>query len=131
MKIKSFLLVIVLTLIICISGRQVVKAGSPPSPPTSAGAAAIRSVVKFTGAVPAARPISMSADPSCAKQHPVPSLAKEVGVDSKGGLQDVIVVADGLGDRTFDPFTEPAAIAQKGCLYQPHGLPCARISPWK
>jgi plastocyanin len=123
MKMKGFLLVIVLTLIVCISGRQVVKAGSPPSPPTGAGAAAIRGVVKFTGAVPAARPISMSADPSCAKQHPAPFLAKEVVVDSKGGLQNVIVfVADGLGDRTFDPPTEPAVIAQKGCLYQPHVL---------
>ena len=123
MKIKNFLLVIVLTLIICISGRQVVKAGSLPSPPTSAGAAAIRGVVKFTGAVPAAKPISMSADPSCAKQHPTPFLAKEVAVDSKGGLQNAIVfVADGLGDRTFDPPTEPVVIAQKGCLYQPHVL---------
>jgi hypothetical protein len=123
MKIKSFLLVIVLTLIICISGRQVVKAGSPPSPPTSVGAAAIRGEVKFTGAVPAAKPISMSADPSCAKQHPAPFLAKEVVVDSKGGLQNVIVfIADGLGDRSFDPPTEPTVIAQKGCLYQPHVL---------
>src|SRR5438046_4984870 len=123
MKIKSFLLVVVLTLITCISERQVVKAGSPPSPPTSFGAAAITGVVKFTGAVQAARPISMSADPSCAKQHPTPFLAKEVVVDSKGGLQNVIVfVADGLGERTFDPPTEPAVIAQKGCLYQPHVL---------
>jgi hypothetical protein len=106
MKIKNFLLVIVLTLIVCVSGRQVAKAGSPPLPPTSAGAAAIRGVVKFTGAVPAAKPISMSADPSCAKQHPVPFLAQEVVVDSKGGLQNAIVfVADGLGDRTFDPPT--------------------------
>src|SRR5260370_17817133 len=86
MKIKNFLLVVVVTLIICISGRQVVKAGSPPSPPTSAGAAAIRGVVKFTGAAPAAKPISMSADPSCAKQHPPPFLAKEGFVDSNAGL---------------------------------------------
>ena len=121
MKIKNFLLIIVLTVMICISGRQVVKAGSPPSPATSAGAAAIRGVVKFTGAVPVAKPISMSADPSCAKQHPAPFLAKEVVVDSTGGLQNAIVfVADGLGDRTFDPPTEPVVIAQKGCLYQPH-----------
>jgi plastocyanin len=123
MKIKNFILVVFLTLIISISGRQVVKAGSPPSPSTNAGAAVIRGVVKFAGTVPAAKVISMSADPSCAKQHPAPFLAKEVIVDSKGQLQNAIVfVSDGLGDRTFDPPTEPVVIAQKGCLYQPHVL---------
>ena len=34
----------------------------------------------------------------------------------------IVFVADGLGERTFDPPTEPAVIAQKGCLYQPHVL---------
>ena len=120
---KNFLLVIVLTVIISLSGRQVVKAGSPPLPPNVVGAAAVRGVVRFMGTVPAAKPISMSADPSCAKQHPALFLTKEVIVDSKGGLQNAIVfVSDGLGDRSFDPPTEPVVIAQKGCLYQPHVL---------
>jgi len=34
----------------------------------------------------------------------------------------IVFVADGLGERNFDPPTEPAVIAQKGCLYQPHVL---------
>jgi plastocyanin len=65
----------------------------------------------------------MSADPSCAKQHPSPVFAEEVTTDSKGDLQNVIVfVSEGLGDRTFDAPTEPVVVEQKGCMYMPHVL---------
>jgi plastocyanin len=122
MKLKNVFSVTALILTIFISGRQVVEAGPPASAAPSAGAA-IRGVVKFEGAPPKARAISMAADPSCAQQHPglVPTL--EVVTDSKGGLQNVLVfIADGLGDRTFDPPKEPVVISQKGCLYQPRVL---------
>jgi plastocyanin len=123
MKLKSLFLVILLTLALCISSRQRVKAGGLASSPSLAGAAVIKGVVKFAGTVPAPKAISMSADPSCAKQHAVPVLTREVIADSKGGLQNVVVfVADGLGDRTFDPPKEPVVIEQKGCQYQPHVL---------
>jgi plastocyanin len=122
MKLKSLFLV-VLTLAVCISSRQGVKAGGLASSPSLAGAAVIKGVVKFAGTVPAPKAIRMSADPSCAKQHPGPVLTREVIADSKGGLQNVVVfVADGLGDRTFDPPKEPVVIEQKGCQYQPHVL---------
>lgn len=123
MKLKNSLLVIVLTLIVGSSSRSVVKAGGLGSSPTIAGAALIKGVVKFTGTVPAPKAISMSADPSCAKQHPGPVLTREVIADSKGGLKNVVVfVADGLGDRGFEPPKEPVVIEQKGCQYQPHVL---------
>jgi plastocyanin len=65
----------------------------------------------------------MAADPSCAKQHSTLVLNQDVVADAKGALQNVVVfVADGLGDRTFDPPTQPAVIEQKGCVYQPHVL---------
>ena len=122
MKLNNFILVIVLTLMISVSSRQVVRAGSPP-PTTNGDSAVIKGMVKFTGTAPSAKPISMSADPSCAKQHAGPVLTPEVAADSKGGLQNVVVfVAEGLGDRTFDPPAEPVVISQKGCLYQPHVL---------
>jgi plastocyanin len=123
MKLKNCLLVIALMLTICISSRQVVKAGSPAPAGASAGAAAIKGVVKFEGTPPKAKAINMAADPSCAKQHPGPILNAEVVTGSGGGLQNALVfVADGLGDRTFDPPKEPLVISQKGCLYQPHVL---------
>lgn len=43
--------------------------------------------------------------------------------DSKGDLENVIVfVAEGLGNRTFDPPSQPIVINQKGCMYEPHVL---------
>jgi plastocyanin len=122
MKLKNIVPVTALMLTILISGRQVVKAGGPAST-TPSGAAAIKGVVKLEGNPPKAKPISMAADPSCAKQHPGLVSTLEVVADSKGELENVLVfVADGLGDRTFDPPKEAAVISQKGCLYQPRVL---------
>ncbi len=132
MKLKNFFLVIAVTLAICISSQHVVKAGVPASASASAGAAAIRGLVKFEGTPPKAKPISMIADPSCAKQHPRPVLAADVVTDSRGGLQNVLVfIADGLGDRAFDPPTEPIVISQKGCQYQPHVLAVRANQPFE
>jgi hypothetical protein len=98
-------------------------AGSPASSPSISGAANLKGTVRFEGTVPKPKLISMSADPSCAKQHSSPVLAQEVLTDSKGDLQDVIVfIADGLGDRTFDVPAQPVVVEQKGCLYSPHVL---------
>ncbi len=122
MKLRHFFPVLIVMLTICISSRQIVMAGSG-SVPASPGAALIRGTVKFTGVVPASKPISMSADPSCSKQHAAAVLAREIIADPKGGLQNVVVfIADGLGDRTFEVPKEPVVISQKGCLYQPHVL---------
>jgi hypothetical protein len=63
----------------------------------------------------------MGADRSCAVQHQTPAVNQEIMTDAKGGLQNAVVfVADGLGDRTFDVPSNPATMAQKGCVYQPH-----------
>ena len=116
MTMKKFFVLI--ALIICVFPRQVMRAEPPSTGSTSASG--IRGVVKFEGTVPKAKPISMAADPSCAKQHSglVPTF--EVVTDTKGGLQNVLIfIADGLGGRTFDPPKEPVVITQKGCLYQP------------
>ena len=121
MKLKNVFLAIALILGISICSRQVVKAGGPASAAPGTGVTAVRGVVKFEGTLPKAKPISMAADPSCAKQHPGPVSTPEVTTDSKGGLQNVLVfISDGLSNRTFDPPKEPVVITQKGCLYEPH-----------
>jgi hypothetical protein len=103
-----------------IAGSNTVRAGAAPATTTGAS---VRGIVHFEGKIPAARPISMAADPSCAKQHSSPAMAQDIVADSKGDLQNVIVyVAEGLGDRTFDAPAQPAVIEQKGCMYQPHVL---------
>src|SRR6267154_6699609 len=130
MKARNFVLASALTVIISFSSQQAVKAGGLSSTTTSAGAALIKGEVKFAGVAPAPEPIKMSADPNCAKQHSRPVVSREVAVDSKGGLQNAIVfIADGLGDRTFDPPTQPAVISQKGCLYEPHLLAVRQNQP--
>ena len=122
-KTKNLILAIAVTSIMVISSGHTVQAGGPTSTTPNAGSASVKGTVIFTGTVPAAKLINMAADPSCAKQHPAPALMQEVVTDKKGDLQNVIVfIADGLGDRTFDPPAQPAVIEQKGCLYQPHVL---------
>jgi plastocyanin len=124
MKTKCFMLVVVLTVIICISAGRIVRAGSSPiSTSSTTGKATVRGKVKFEGIAPKAAPINMAADPICAKQHPSPVLSQDVVADANGGLQNVVVfIGDGLGDRTSDTPSQPAVIQQKGCMYQPHVL---------
>jgi hypothetical protein len=121
MKARNLASIFALTLPMSLSAPYVVKAGGPA--PNTGTTASLKGIVKFEGTAPKPRLISMSSDPSCAKQHPSPVFAQEVVTDSKGDLQDVVVfVAQGLGDRTFDTPTQAAVVEQKGCMYMPHVL---------
>ena len=118
---KKLITIFALAITFSISSTYAVKAGGPP--PTTSGTASLRGTVKFEGTVPKAKLISMSADPSCAKQHPSPVFSQEVMTDSKGDLENVVVyIAEGLGDRTFDAPTQAVVVEQKGCMYEPHVL---------
>jgi plastocyanin len=118
---KKLIAIFALAITFAISGNYAVKAGGPP--PATSGGASLRGVVRFEGAAPKAKLISMAADPSCAKQHPSPVFSQEVMTDSKGDLQNVVVyIAEGLGDRTFDVPTQPVVVEQRACMYQPHVL---------
>jgi plastocyanin len=118
MNAKRFSSIFVVLLAVSVATSRNVRAGSPPTT-----GATVHGTVRFNGKVPVAKTISMAADPVCAKEHPSPVLAQEVMADAEGDLQNVIVfVSDGLGDRTFDPPSQPAVVEQKGCMYQPHVL---------
>jgi plastocyanin len=118
MNAKRFSSIFVVLLVVSVATSRNVRAGSPPTT-----GATVHGTVRFNGKVPVAKTISMAADPVCAKEHPSPVLAQEVMADAEGDLQNVIVfVSDGLGDRTFDPPSQPAVVEQKGCMYQPHVL---------
>jgi plastocyanin len=119
MNAKRFSSIFLLVLAVSVATSRNVRAGNSPA----TTGATVRGIVRFDGKVPVAKAISMGADPVCVKEHPSPVLAQEVMADAKGDLQNVIVfVSDGLGDRTFDPPSQPAVVEQKGCLYQPHVL---------
>jgi plastocyanin len=114
---KKFFSIVAISLAICISVPYGVKAGGAAPTTTSS----VRGTVHFEGKVPVAKPISMAADPVCAKQHSSPLMAQDVLADSKGNLENVVVfVSEGLGDQKFDPPSEPVVVEQKGCMYQPH-----------
>jgi plastocyanin len=114
---KKFLSLMAAALAVCVSVPYGAKAGGAAPSATSS----VRGIVRFDGKAPLAKPISMAADPVCAKQHPTPVMWQEVVTDGKGDLQNVIVfVSQGLGDQKFDPPTQPQVIEQKGCMYQPH-----------
>src|SRR5437660_3018069 len=122
MRSHRFIPLVALALIISLTGPYAVKAGPPPSPSVT-GAAMLKGTVRLQGAVAKPKPISMAADPSCAKLHPSPALNEEVVTDAKGDLENVVVfISEGLGDRKFEPPTQPAVMEQKGCVYQPHVL---------
>jgi hypothetical protein len=115
---NRFLSISILTLALWISAPHGARAGSPV--PTATGAT-VRGIVHFNGKAPVAKPISMAADPVCAKQHPTPVMVQDIMADNKGDLENVVVfVSEGLGDRTFDPPSQQAVVEQKGCMYQPH-----------
>src|ERR1700746_3095428 len=108
---KLVLTTFALILTVWISAPHAVRAGGP-SPNSTA--ARVRGSVRFEGKVPAAKPISMAADPRCAQQHHSPVMSQDVVGDANGELQNVIVfVSEGLGDRTFEEPSQPAVIDQK------------------
>jgi plastocyanin len=77
--------------------------------------------VKFQGQLPQLAKVSMSADPSCAKLHPGPTVNQDFVTGSDNTLGNVVVfISEGLGNRTFDVPAEAVTFEQKGCMYQPH-----------
>jgi plastocyanin len=121
MKVRNFALLVALVVTALLSSRRTANASGPMN--VAGKSTSLKGTVKVQGAVPAAKPINMAADPSCAKQHSSPAMSQEIMADAKGDLQNVVVfVAEGLGEHTFEPPSQPAVIEQKGCMYAPHVL---------
>jgi hypothetical protein len=95
---------------------------------TTGNEGTITGTVAFTGAAPAAKSISMDADPACSSANPN-AHAEDVVVND-GKLQNVFVyvkdgkTADGksLASFKFDPPAPEAVLDQHGCQYHPHVL---------
>jgi hypothetical protein len=100
----------------------VAQANSGAMPPTSGTPSTqLAGSVKFQGSALKPARINTSSDPNCMKAQSGPATAEDLILNPNGGLENVIVyVADGLGDRVFDPPSQPVVIEQKGCTYKPH-----------
>jgi plastocyanin len=91
-------------------------------PGVALAASSINGTVTFAGKVPALKPLSMDADPACAKKHskPVPSEMLVLGSGNTMG-NIMVFVSKGLpAGKTYPAPKTPAVLDQKGCQYLPH-----------
>src|SRR5271170_3238250 len=113
MRTKYFL---ALTIAVLLSSGLLVFA-TPP-----AGSGSISGKVTYTGTPPKMKPIDMSKEPSCAKQHATPILTQNVATGPGNSLQWVVVYIS-AGDEGSAAPSQAVRYDQKGCEYIPHVLP--------
>jgi hypothetical protein len=77
--------------------------------------------VTYTGTPAHQKPIDMSKEPSCAKQHATPITTESVVTGPNNALDNVVVyVSSGAPDD--GPPAQAVTFEQKGCQYLPHVL---------
>lgn len=92
-------------------------------PGVAIAASSITGVVTFAGTAPALRPITMDAEPICAKVHAGKPMMPEVLVLGTGNTMGNIMVwvSKGLpAGKTWPAPAAPVVLEQKGCQYVPH-----------
>jgi hypothetical protein len=77
--------------------------------------------VTYDGTPAKQKPIDMSKEPSCAKQHTTP-ITTETVVTGPGNTLDNVVVYVSAGAPDDNAPSQPAKFEQKGCQYIPHVL---------
>ena len=86
-----------------------------------AGSGTITGKVTFTGTPPKMKPIDMSKEPVCAKEHNPPITTQDIESGPGNTLKDVVVYIS-AGDQGSAPASSTARYEQKGCQYMPHVL---------
>ena len=92
-------------------------------PGVAVAASTVTGTIIFDGKAPTLRPLSMDADPVCAKLHggkPVP--AEMLSLGSGNTMGNILVwVSKGLpAGKTWPAPKNPVVLDQKGCTYHPH-----------
>jgi plastocyanin len=98
----------------------------------AAGAGTITGTVVYEGKVPNLRPLSVAAEPMCAKKHEtVPNEALVLGPGN--AMANILVrVVSGLpAGKTWPAPKEPVVMAQEGCQYVPHVMGIMVGQPFK
>jgi plastocyanin len=113
MRTKYFL---ALTIAVLLGGGMLMYANPP------AGSGAISGKVTYTGTPPKMKPIDMSKEPTCAKQHTTPITTENVVTGPGNALQWVVVYIS-AGDQGASTPSQAVRYDQKGCEYIPHVLP--------
>ena len=91
-------------------------------PGIALAASAITGTVTFAGKVPNLRPLSMDADPACAKKHSKPVPNEMLVLGSGNTMGNIMVwVSKGLpAGKTWPVPKTPVVLDQDGCQYKPH-----------
>jgi hypothetical protein len=85
------------------------------------GGGAVSGKVTYEGTPARQKPIDMSKEPSCAKEHATPITTETVVTGPNNALENVVVyISAGAQDDTAP--SQAAVFTQKGCQYQPHVL---------
>jgi Carboxypeptidase regulatory-like domain len=96
-----------------------VAVGSAGPAPAGGG---IEGKVTYTGTPPKMKPIDMSKEPTCQKEHNPPELTQNVATGPENALQYVVVYVS-AGEKPSETPSETVRFDQKGCMYLPHILP--------
>src|SRR5687768_275912 len=93
-----------------------------PGAAVDAVASSVTGTVTFEGTAPPLKPLSMDADPACAKKHSAPVPSEMLVLGPANAMGNVIVyVSRGLpAGQTWPASSTPVTLDQKGCQYLPH-----------
>jgi len=84
-------------------------------------AGTISGKVSYTGTPVKQKPIDMSKEPSCAKQHATPVNTETIVTGAGNTLENVVVYISAGADDANAP-SQAVTFTQKGCQYLPHVL---------
>ena len=102
-------------------------------PAIAAAASSVNGTVTFAGKVPNLRPLSMDADPACAKKHSGPVPAEMLVLGNGNTMGNIMVwVSKGLpAGKSWPAPKTPVVLDQKGCMYVPHVMGIMVGQPYK
>ena len=91
-------------------------------PGVAVAASSITGTATFDGKVPTLRPLTMDADPACAKKHSKPVQSEMLALGKGNTMGNILVwVSKGLpAGKTWPAPKTPVVLDQNGCIYVPH-----------
>jgi hypothetical protein len=103
-----------------VAGLTILAASAIAAYAASSGGT-ISGKVTYEGTPAKPKPIDMSKEPSCAKQHATPVTTETVVTGPNNSLDNVVVYLS-AGAPDENPPSQPVRFDQKGCQYLPHVL---------
>jgi plastocyanin len=102
-------------------------------PGVAFAASTVTGTITFDGKAPALKPLTMDADPVCAKKHSAPVPNEMLVLGSGNAMGNVMVwVSKGLpAGKTWPAPKTPVVLDQNGCQYKPHVMGIMVGQPYK